>query len=81
MTVLDTDSGTSAYRTLYYRWEQEQWSAAAIDLAADALEWANATDARREQICAAIAFFYEFSRRAAEFLVALVDAAPTEEQH
>lgn len=70
----------SDYRGLYYRWEQEQWQAGRIDLAADAEEWATLDDDVRRAVTGAVAWRHLRARQATTALVSFVDAAPTEEQ-
>ncbi|MEA2487230.1 MAG: ribonucleoside-diphosphate reductase beta chain [Actinomycetota bacterium] len=81
--AVDTSpSPATDYRALYYRWEQEHWSASAIDLTEDRRQWVDMlTDEDRRVLAESVGLFYSFSEVAASSLVRFVDAAPTEEQH
>lgn len=66
-------------RTLYYRWERQQWEAGAIDLGADRLEWEALEDGVRSGIQALLATWVPDGREAQEILVAFADGVFTEE--
>ena len=70
----------SDYRGLYYRWEQEQWQAGAIDFGSDAEQWPTLDHELRRLVAGAVAWRHLRARQATMVLVPFVDAAPDEEQ-
>ena len=68
-------------RTLYHRWEQEQWEAGAVDFSSDREQWAHAVSAStRRLVLWTLSWFHAFAGRGIDHLVVLADAAPGEEQ-
>ena len=68
------------YRTLYYRWEAEQWAAGEIDLTADRDRWRSMPVDRRRAFLSAVSPFYVGAEQVTLVMVPFVDAAPSEEQ-
>ena len=68
------------YRALYYRWEQEQWEAGALDLVGDAAQWADLSPELRRSLSWWITALSAGAEETTNALVAFVDAAATEEQ-
>ena len=75
------DEPTPEYRDLYYRWENQQWEAGAIDFGGDRRQWLEdfGPDLRRSFLWG-LASFYVGEEQVTHTLVPFVDAAPTEEQ-
>lgn len=73
-------AGRSDYRGLYYRWEQEQWQAGAIDFGTDAEQWPGLDEELRRVVAGGVAWRHLRARQATTALVPFVDAAPDEEQ-
>jgi ribonucleotide reductase beta subunit family protein with ferritin-like domain len=70
-----------SYQDLYERWEQGNWSAAAIDFAADREQWQSQfTDLERRATLWTYAMFFHGEDSVADNLSPYIDAAPTEEQ-
>ncbi|MDQ3987520.1 MAG: hypothetical protein M3280_13610 [Actinomycetota bacterium] len=68
-------------RTLYYRWERQQWEAEKIDLEGDRVSWQEGFDARgRKSILAVLSCCFVQGPKAEDLLVPFVDAVPTEDQ-
>lgn len=67
-------------RSLYYRWEKEQWEAGRVDLARDRDAWETLSPTLRNRAAAAAAWRQLRALQATEALVRFVDAAPNEEQ-
>ena len=67
-------------RTLYYRWEKEQWEASVIDLTRDAEDWAAMDEFTRKSLSAAVACVLPPGERLGTLLVPYVDAVDSEEQ-
>jgi ribonucleoside-diphosphate reductase beta chain len=66
-------------RSLYYRWEREQWEAVTIDLGSDAAAWrATAPDVRSSM--RSLLEWLSVTERDIACIVVLVDAVPREEQ-
>ncbi|MDQ3954724.1 MAG: ribonucleotide-diphosphate reductase subunit beta [Actinomycetota bacterium] len=66
-------------RTLYYRWERQQWEAGAIDLAGDRLEWEALDAGVRSWIQALLATWVPDGGEAQEILVSFADGVSAEE--
>ena len=91
-TIPDTDSATFSEvlaliedqppdaRTLYYRWEREQWEVSIIDLSRDIGDWAAIDEATRKSLCAALACVVPPGEKLGKLLVPYVDAVESEEQ-
>ncbi len=77
LQILQAQTGP---RSLYYRWEKEQWEAGRIDLASDRDAWAGLSPTLRDRVAAATAWRQLRALQATDALVRFVDAAPNEEQ-
>lgn len=72
---------TVGYADLYRRWEEQPWSATALDLRQDALDWREAfSDARRRAFRWAAVQFLAGEEAVTFALAPYVDAAPLPEQ-
>lgn len=79
LAIIDTD--TPDYRSLYYRWERQQWEAGAIDFSEDRRQWTEVfTPELRRSFLWGLSSFYVGEEQVTNTLVPFVDAAPTEEQ-
>lgn len=67
-------------RSLYYRWETEQWEAGALAFAHDRASWEALEDDQRRSILAGLACFLVPDGRVSDLLVPFVDAVPSEEE-
>ena len=75
------DRETPDYRSLYYRWERQQWEAGAIDFSEDRRQWLEEfTPELRRSFLWGLSSFYVGEEQVTNTLVPFVDAAPTEEQ-
>jgi hypothetical protein len=70
----------SSFRTLYYQWEREQWSAGEIDLTEDRRQWDGAISEESKRSVVLALGRYRMHSRGFEELVALADKAATEDQ-
>lgn len=77
--VLQILQASTGPRSLYYRWEKEQWEAGRIDLDPDRDAWAALPLALRDRVAAAAAWRQLRALQATDALVRFVDAAPNEE--
>ena len=69
------------YRDLYERWEQGNWSAAAIDFTTDREQWQSTfTEMERRATLWTYSMFFHGEDSVADNLSPYIDAAPTEEQ-
>jgi ribonucleoside-diphosphate reductase beta chain len=79
--VAELDQPAPGYRSLYYRWERQQWEAGAIDLEEDASDWIRRLfPERRKAALWLLALSTAGERQLSRSLVAFVDAISTEEQ-
>lgn len=79
LAIIDTE--TPDYRSLYYRWERQQWEAGAIDFSEDRRQWAEVFSPElRRSFLWGLSSFYVGEEQVTSTLVPFVDAAPTEEQ-
>ncbi|HET7483320.1 MAG TPA: hypothetical protein VFK89_10710 [Actinomycetota bacterium] len=78
LALLDGEPGD--YRSLYYRWEKEQWAAGTLDLTEDRVEWPSLAPGVRSFLTAQLGWFGLGADRATRWLIPFVDAAPSEEQ-
>ncbi|HUZ30276.1 MAG TPA: ribonucleotide-diphosphate reductase subunit beta [Solirubrobacteraceae bacterium] len=70
-----------SYQDLYERWEQGNWSAAAIDFATDREQWRSQfTELERRATLWTYAMFFHGEDSVADNLSPYIDAAPKEEQ-
>jgi ribonucleotide reductase beta subunit family protein with ferritin-like domain len=70
-----------SYQDLYERWEQGNWSAAAIDFATDREQWRSQfSDLERRATLWTYAMFFHGEDSVADNLSPYIDAAPREEQ-
>jgi ribonucleotide reductase beta subunit family protein with ferritin-like domain len=77
MTDLIERDETISYGRLYRLWEQNQWSATAIDLSVDEEQWrTKLNDRQREAALWNYAMFLVGEESAARTLTPVVDAAP-----
>lgn len=74
------DEAAPGPRSLYYRWETEQWEAGALVFAKDRATWRGLDADRRTSIVAALGCFLVPDGRAGDLLVPFVDAVPNEEE-
>lgn len=74
------DRAAPDYRSLYYRWEAQQWEAGAIDFTDDRDQWADLPPDLRRSFLWGLSSFYVGEEQVTHTLVPFVDAAPTEEQ-
>ena len=71
---------TISYEDLYQRWEQNNWSAYAIDFSRDREGWDGLTDLQRESALWIYSMFFFGEDSVADNLSPYIDAAPKEEQ-
>ena len=71
---------TISYEDLYQRWEQNNWSAYAIDFSRDREGWDVLTDLQRESALWIYSMFFFGEDSVADNLSPYIDAAPKEEQ-
>ncbi len=69
-----------SYEDLYERWEQNNWSATAIDFTQDRDGWESLTDLQRASARWIYSMFFFGEDSVADNLSPYIDAAPTEEQ-
>src|SRR5262245_59371085 len=69
-----------SYDDLYRRWEQGNWSAAAIDFSADRDGWKALSDIQRKSALWIYSMFFYGEDSVADNLSPYIDAAPLEEQ-
>ena len=75
------NEGSLDPRTLYYRWERQQWEADALDFDDDRADWTERLDAdARRSVLAMLSLCQIRGGRAEDLIVPFVDAVPTEEQ-
>lgn len=67
-------------RTLYYRWERQQWEAAQVDFGGDRVDWAERINAPGRASLLALLSCSLSPERAEQALVPFVDAVVSEEQ-
>ena len=67
-------------RSLYYRWEREQWEAGALDLSTDRSAWRELDPATRTSVLATLSCVLIPDGRVTELLVPFVDAVASEEE-
>lgn len=85
MSVAQTEprnqkAGSISYVDLYRRWEENNWSAMALDFSADRAGWDALTDLQRKSALWMYSMFFYGEDSVADNLSPYVDAAPTEEQ-
>ncbi len=73
-------AGSVSYMDLYRRWEENNWSALALDFSADRQGWDALSDLQRESALWMYSMFFYGEDSVADNLSPYVDAAPTEEQ-
>jgi ribonucleoside-diphosphate reductase beta chain len=79
--LAELDAKPPAYRSLYYRWERQQWEAGGIDLERDASDWTHRLfPEQRRAVLWLLSGSTAGEKQLARTLVAFVDAATTEEQ-
>jgi ribonucleoside-diphosphate reductase beta chain len=79
--VAELDGPRPGYRSLYYRWERQQWEAGIIDFEQDARDWTHRLfPEQRKAVLWLLSASTAGERQLARTLVSFVDAAPTEEQ-
>jgi 1,2-phenylacetyl-CoA epoxidase catalytic subunit len=71
---------TISYEDLYRRWEQNNWSAYAIDFSGDRAGWDGLSDLQRESALWIYSMFFFGEDSVADNLSPYIDAAPKEEQ-
>ena len=69
-----------SYVDLYRRWEENNWSAMAIDFSADRAGWDGLSDMQRKSALWMYSMFFYGEDSVADNLSPYIDAAPTEEQ-
>jgi ribonucleoside-diphosphate reductase beta chain len=79
--LAELDGEPPAYRSLYYRWERQQWEAGAIDLGRDAKDWTHRLfPEQRRAALWLLAGATAGEKQLSRTLGAFVDAAISEEQ-
>ena len=79
--VAELDGEAPTYRSLYYRWERQQWVAGELDFEPDARDWTHRLFPEQRSALLWLASTSTAGEpQLAQTLVAFVDAAPTEEQ-
>lgn len=73
-------AGSVSYMDLYRRWEENNWSAMALDFSADRAGWDALSDLQRRSAMWMYSMFFYGEDSVADNLSPYVDAAPTEEQ-
>ena len=73
-------AGSISYMDLYRRWEENNWSALALDFSADRAGWESLSDLQRKSALWMYSMFFYGEDSVADNLSPYVDAAPTEEQ-
>lgn len=73
-------AGSISYMDLYRRWEENNWSAMALDFSADRAGWEALSDLQRDSALWMYSMFFYGEDSVADNLSPYVDAAPTEEQ-
>src|SRR5436305_13934719 len=68
-----------SYRELYYRWEQQQWSAHDIDFIPDRVQWEQLLEEKQEDYLYGLAGFFQCEVIVADALASYVIAMPNEE--
>lgn len=79
-TLSRLDDAPPGPRSLYYRWETEQWEAGALSFARDRTGWRSLAEDQRTSLLASLACFLVPDGRSNDLLVPFVDAVATEEQ-
>lgn len=69
-----------SYVDLYRRWEENNWSAMAIDFSSDRAGWDSLTDMQRKSALWMYSMFFYGEDSVADNLSPYIDAAPSEEQ-
>ncbi|MDH4177703.1 MAG: hypothetical protein OEW31_11235 [Thermoleophilia bacterium] len=72
--------GGTTYAALFRRWEEQQWSATAIDLARDRVDWKALGPDRRRHLRWVLTQFFEGEEAVTVSLAPFVDAAPLAQQ-
>jgi hypothetical protein len=75
-----TMTGTITYEDLYRRWEENNWSAMALDYSKDRAGWDSLTDIQRKSALWMYSMFFYGEDSVADNLSPYIDAAPSEEQ-
>jgi ribonucleoside-diphosphate reductase beta chain len=79
--VSELSGDRPGYRSLYYRWERQQWEAGAIDFEQDSSDWKRRLfPEQRKAVLWLMAAATAGERQLSRTLVAFVDAITTEEQ-
>jgi ribonucleoside-diphosphate reductase beta chain len=79
--VAELDRPRPGYRSLYYRWERQQWEAGIIDFEQDARDWTHRLfPEQRKAVLWLLSASTAGERELGRTLVSFVDAAPSEEQ-
>ena len=85
MSVAQTEprgnrAGTVSYMDLYRRWEENNWSALALDFSADRAGWDALSEIQRKSALWMYSMFFYGEDSVADNLSPYIDAAPSEEQ-
>ncbi len=75
-----TKAGSISYMDLYRRWEENNWSAMALDFSADRAGWEALSDLQRRSALWMYSMFFYGEDSVTDNLSPYVDAAPTDEQ-
>ncbi|HTU14894.1 MAG TPA: ribonucleotide-diphosphate reductase subunit beta [Solirubrobacterales bacterium] len=73
-------AGTITYADLYRRWEENNWSAMALDFSGDRAGWDSLSDLQRKSALWMYSMFFYGEDSVADNLSPYIDAAPSEEQ-
>lgn len=73
-------AGSVSYMDLYRRWEENNWSALALDFSQDRKGWEGLTELQQRSALWMYSMFFYGEDSVADNLSPYVDAAPTEEQ-
>ena len=73
-------AGTITYTDLYRRWEENNWSAMALDYSKDRAGWDSLSDIQRKSALWMYSMFFFGEDSVTDNLSPYIDAAPTEEQ-
>jgi hypothetical protein len=73
-------AGSITYVDLYRRWEENNWSAMALDYSKDRAGWDSLSDLQRKSALWMYSMFFYGEDSVADNLSPYIDAAPTEEQ-
>lgn len=73
-------TGSIDYMDLYRRWEENNWSALALDFSADRAGWEALSEIRKKSALWMYSMFFYGEDSVADNLSPYIDAAPTEEQ-